>query len=210
MDKQLIHEKIVDIIGDLEAIPKAQVNATQKFPYRGIDDIYKALNPLLSKHGVFFTPKIIDSKYLEVSTSGGRPMQRVILFVEYTFYATDGSSVTCLVAGEAMDLGDKATSKAMSIALKYALFQTFCIPTEEEAKNDPDRHSPLIEEPKQPKQPKQEIAQISKEKALFLRDNLDEETAVKYREQFNVKFLSKITDADFEKIIKETNLQWGK
>ncbi|MGL9724902.1 ERF family protein, partial [Sodalis sp. (in: enterobacteria)] len=34
---------------------------------------------------------------------------------------------------EAMDSGDKATNKAMSIAYKYAAFQAFCIPTEETA-----------------------------------------------------------------------------
>ena len=37
--------------------------------------------------------------------------------------------------GEAMDTGDKATNKAMSAAMKYALLQTFCIPTEEGGKD---------------------------------------------------------------------------
>ena len=41
--------------------------------------------------------------------------------------------------GEGMDAGDKASNKAMAVALKYALFQTFCIPTEEMADDDPDR-----------------------------------------------------------------------
>ena len=60
--------------------------------------------------------------------------------IKYTFYAEDGTFVTAVVIGEGMDSGDKATNKAMSIAFKYALFQIFCIPTEEMA--DPDSESP--------------------------------------------------------------------
>ena len=39
-----------------------------------------------------------------------------------------------------MDSGDKATNKAMAIAMKYALFQVFCIPTDE--MKDPDSETP--------------------------------------------------------------------
>ncbi len=45
----------------------------------------------------------------------------------------DGSIHTVTTYGEAMDSGDKATNKAMSIAFKYAAFQAFCIPTEQTA-----------------------------------------------------------------------------
>ena len=38
-----------------------------------------------------------------------------------------------------MDMGDKATNKAMAIAYKYLCFQIFCIPTEE--MSDPDAES---------------------------------------------------------------------
>jgi hypothetical protein len=49
---------------------------------------------------------------------------------------SDGSSVTTVITGEAMDSGDKATNKAMSVALKYALLQMFLIPTDD--MRDPD------------------------------------------------------------------------
>ena len=64
-------------------------------------------------------------------------MTHAVLKVKYTFYASDGSNVSCLVIGEAMDSADKAASKAMSIAFKYACFQMLCIPTEDTAP-DPD------------------------------------------------------------------------
>jgi hypothetical protein len=50
--------------------------------------------------------------------------------VAYTFYASDGSSIRAVVVGEASDSADKSSNKAMSAALKYALLQIFCVPTE--------------------------------------------------------------------------------
>ena len=43
-----------------------------------------------------------------------------------------------MVPGESMDAGDKGTPKAMSVALRIALLQALCIPTDEP---DPDTHS---------------------------------------------------------------------
>ena len=56
--------------------------------------------------------------------------------------AEDGSYEEVTTFGEAIDFGDKAFNKAMSQALKYCLFQVFCIPTEEE--KDTEHQSPEI------------------------------------------------------------------
>ena len=48
----------------------------------------------------------------------------VTVRAEFDFVSTeDGSIHTVVTYGEAMDSGDKATNKAMSIAYKYAAFQ---------------------------------------------------------------------------------------
>jgi hypothetical protein len=65
--------------------------------------------------------------------------------------------VSALVASEGIDYGDKATSKAMSMALKYALFQTLMIPTEEA---DPDAQTYEISS--EPTISDEEVAQITK------------------------------------------------
>jgi hypothetical protein len=41
-----------------------------------------------------------------------------------------------------MDSGDKSSNKAMSAAMKYALLEVFCVPTEED--NDTENHSPEV------------------------------------------------------------------
>jgi hypothetical protein len=57
--------------------------------------------------------------------------------MEYDFFAEDGSKVTIgPIPAEGLDSGDKATNKALSAALKYALIQTFSVPTEDMAEAD--------------------------------------------------------------------------
>jgi hypothetical protein len=59
--------------------------------------------------------------------------------MEYDFFAEDGSKVTVgPIPAEGLDSGDKATNKALSAALKYALIQTFSVPTEDMAEADLD------------------------------------------------------------------------
>ena len=123
-------------MADIGAIGKDKKNAQQGFKYRGVDDVMNALQPVMVKHGLFVVPEIIDQRREERQTSRGGNLIYSVCTVRYTFYAKDGSSVQCVVIGEGMDSGDKATNKAMSIAFKYACFQVFCIPTEE--MKDPD------------------------------------------------------------------------
>jgi hypothetical protein len=41
-----------------------------------------------------------------------------------------------------MDSADKSSNKAIAAAMKYAIFQMFCIPTEDMRNNDPDKETP--------------------------------------------------------------------
>jgi len=129
------------IMRSVDAIGKNHQSAQQRFKYRGIDDLYNTLNPLLKQHGVFMAAKVLDRAREERVTDRGGKLTFTVVTVEYTFYAPDGSSVTTTVVGEGMDSGDKSTSKAMAIAHKYALLQAFCIPTDDLHLDDPDRDS---------------------------------------------------------------------
>lgn len=132
-----IHEAICAAMSRTGAITKDKKNVQQGFKYRGVDDVMNALQPIFSEFLIFCTPKVLDVKREERVTKSGSAMTYTVVTVEYVFYAADGSSVSCIVCGEGMDSADKSTSKAMSIAFKYACFQLLCIPTEETAP-DPD------------------------------------------------------------------------
>ncbi len=132
----LIFEQMAKVMSEVDAIGKDKTNQTQNFKYRGIDQVYNSLNPLLAKHKIFTMPKVLNSEREERTNAKGTTLFYSRVTMEYTFYTTDGSAVACSVIGEGMDSGDKATNKAMAIAHKYALLQTFCIPTEDMP--DPD------------------------------------------------------------------------
>lgn len=102
--------------------------------------MYNALNAHLSEAKVFFTPKVINLVREERKNAKGTILIYSVLTVEFTAYAEDGSSVTTVTVGEAMDSGDKSMNKAMSTAYKYALMQIFCIPTEEEKDTEYQTH----------------------------------------------------------------------
>lgn len=137
-----IHEKIIAISREVGNITKNRENKSQGYNFRGIDDIYNEVHPLLAKHGVFSTTKVVGSKSEErASKSGGVIIVR-ILDVQFDFYAEDGSSVSCTIQGEGADSGDKASNKAQAVAHKYAIMQMFSIPTADA--KDPENDSPEV------------------------------------------------------------------
>lgn len=143
----IIYKKMSQVMSEIGVIGKTQTNTAQNFKFRGIDQFVNCLYPALTKHGVFMTPRTTayESEIREVTRSNGKPGvdKHVKLMVEYDFFAEDGSKVTVgPIAAEGMDSGDKATNKALSAALKYALIQTFSIPTVDMV--DGDSESPEI------------------------------------------------------------------
>jgi len=122
-------------------IAKTHSNAAQGYKFRGIDDVYNSLAPLIAKHKLVILPRMMSRTQTEKATQRGGSLFCVVVEAEFDFVsATDSTQHTVRMYGEAMDSGDKATNKAMSAAFKYAAFQTFCIPTEGD--NDADQSSP--------------------------------------------------------------------
>lgn len=135
-------------------ISKDRTNAQQGYKFRGIDDVYNALAPVLAKHRLVILPRILSRSVAERETKNGGTLSYVTVEAEFDFVcATDASLHTARTFGEAMDSADKATNKAMSAAYKYVTFQAFCIPTEGD--NDADAHTPEARsaQPPQPQKP---------------------------------------------------------
>ena len=122
-------------------VAKNQKNTVQGYAFRGVDNFVNALYPALTKHGVFMTPRAISytSELKDVVRGSGKTGvdKHVSIMMEYDFFAEDGSKVTVgPIPAEGLDSGDKATNKALSAALKYALIQTFSVPTTDMAEAD--------------------------------------------------------------------------
>lgn len=139
----LIYKKMSDVMKDVKSVSKDQKNVAQGFKFRGIDQFVNALYPALTRHGVFMAPRSTSYSHelKDVTRGSGKSGvdKHVSITMEYDFYAEDGSKVTVgPIPAEGLDSGDKATNKALSAALKYALIQTFSIPTEDMAEADLD------------------------------------------------------------------------
>lgn len=99
------------------------------YMFRGIDDVYDALAAKLGKHRLVIIPRVLERSQVERATRNGGNLFYTVLDIEYDLVsALDGSKQVARVQGEAMDSGDKSTSKAMSAAYKAMAFQVFCIP----------------------------------------------------------------------------------
>lgn len=147
MPGKMIFEKIPLVMADISAVGKERRNTQQSYNFRGIDDVYNAIHTVLAKHGVFTSPEVLEMTSEERQSKGGGILVWRKLKIKYTFYASDGSSFDTVVIGEAMDSGDKASNKAMSVAHKYALIQVLCIPTVEEKDPEVDSPEPAAKEP---------------------------------------------------------------
>lgn len=158
-----IYAAICAIIGEVGAIGKNKYNTFHKFAYRGIDDVMSALQPLFAKHKVFAVPTVLENERSGGMTKAGGLSYQTVTKIKYTFYAEDGSFVESIVIGEGFDTGDKSSNKALAVAFKYALFQVFCIATEE--MKDPDAESHEIVASLQ-ELPKQAIELFQKKEAL--------------------------------------------
>lgn len=139
MAEQLtVHQALSKVMGDVQAVKKDSKNQAQKFNFRGIDAVMNAVGPALRKHGVTVLPEDVEVHRSNGTTASGKQTAEVVVKVTYRVYGPAGDSIHGKVAAEAMDFGDKAVAKAMSVAYRTFLLQALTIPTDEP---DPDSES---------------------------------------------------------------------
>jgi hypothetical protein len=134
----------IKLVGE-GGMSKEQYNEQQKYWFRGIDDVYNKLNPVLAKLGIVIVPTVVEHNVSEFTSAKGTKFTRAVLKVDYLLCATDASCLHAVFCGEALDTGDKAVAKALSMAYKSMAIQVFCIPVEGD--EDADRDSPNAEDP---------------------------------------------------------------
>lgn len=140
---QKVYESISKVMATIAkaGIAKGRINELQKYTFRGIDDVYNAMAPILAEHKLCVLPRVTSRDVTERVNKHGTALFYVTVEMEFALVSgEDGSSHVISTIGEAMDSGDKATNKAMSAAYKYALMQAFCIPTEGDNDSENQTH----------------------------------------------------------------------
>lgn len=133
-----IYAAMIAAMEEVQAIGKVGFNDSQKYHFRGIDQVINAVGPIFRKHKILPVPHNCTAKYRDVRTSYDKPSREVTVEATYRFYGPAGDFIEAVVPGESMDVGDKGTPKAMSVAYRIVLLQMLCIPTDEP---DPDSQS---------------------------------------------------------------------
>ena len=145
-----VYQAIAAVMKDMaaEGIGKVRKNQQQNYNFRGIDDVYNALAPILARHQLCMLPRVLSREVVERQTKSGGALFYTVVDAEFDLVsAVDGSTHTIRTVGEAMDSADKSSNKAMSAAYKYAAMQAFCIPTEGDNDADAQTHEVAARRP---------------------------------------------------------------
>lgn len=135
---ETIQASLAKVMHDVREVAKKDRNTAQNFSFRGIDAVVNAVAPALRAHNVVVMPHVEEYNFNNMTTSGGKSAMHVTLKVRYRFTGQEGDFLDSVVMGEAIDYGDKAVSKAMSVAFRTVLLQALVLPTDDV---DPDAQS---------------------------------------------------------------------
>lgn len=141
-----LHRKLTEVMAAVDWQPKTERNQQQNYAFVSVERIKDAVRTQLAERHVMVYTSIKAVDRAEFTTSKGTAMLHVTVHGEVTFADGDsGEMFTIEAAGEAMDTGDKALNKAQTALVKYALINTFLIPTGD----DPDHESPEVTQRRQ-------------------------------------------------------------
>lgn len=170
------------------------------YRYRSIDAAMDAVGTAMRTVGLILGTKVLGCESrtdtVQEMVKGelkNRLWTTVRITMAYTFVSPDdGSTHTLEMVGEGRDLSDKATSKAVAMAFKYALLHGLCIPIE--GLPESDGSTPIVEQNVQrqageesqaaPARPKKTREEYVKSVADGL-DALHQFSLAEQRERFN-------------------------
>lgn len=143
-----VHVAWSRVMGEVEFVKKGR-SPGLNYEFRGIDAVLNVVGPAMRKHGVLVFPVKVSPEYTVVTSKSGAVMNYCRCVVRYTIMGPQGDVLMTwndegaevpLVSeslGEAFDTGDKASTKAQSVALRTFYINALAIPTDEPAR-DPE------------------------------------------------------------------------
>jgi hypothetical protein len=155
----MVYGAVLDVmrmVTELGKDGRVQGGGAGNYQYRSIDAAMDAVGTAMRQVGVIFSTQVLGcdattNVLREKVAVKGKPDEyrdrlwtTVRATVRYTFISPDdGSTHSIEMVGEGRDLGDKATSKAVAMAFKYALLHGLCIPIE--GLPESDGHNPVMD-----------------------------------------------------------------
>lgn len=142
-----VHVAWSRVMAEVEWIGKGYSQGL-KYQFRGIDAVLNAVGPALRKHGVVVIPIKVVPEHTVVTSKSGAVMNYCRAVVNYAIIGPRGDVLMApnelgdmvpigQSLGEAFDTGDKASTKAQSVALREFYIKALNIPVNEPAR-DPE------------------------------------------------------------------------
>jgi hypothetical protein len=132
-----LREKLAEVRRRIGYIQKRGHNERFNYRYVAAADIAGAVGDLLAELGVVVIPSLESISYVPTRNSAGQIERAARVVMSYTFTDVGTSAaITVKMPGEGLDGGDKATYKAMTGALKYALLQSFLLASGDDPEDD--------------------------------------------------------------------------
>lgn len=130
--KRSLIRKLAEVMGDVERVPKSGRNDFHKYDYATEADIVSAVRAGMASRLLMMVPTVLSDTW--VDRQKGRLVKLRVRFTVHD--GESGEEMSFEVLGEGEDQSDKATYKAMTGAVKYALLKLFLIPTGDDPEQD--------------------------------------------------------------------------
>jgi ERF superfamily len=136
-EQMTLRQKLGEVRRRIGYIQKRGYNERYNYNYVAAADIAGTIGDILAELGVVVIPHLESITY-EAPAPGRIDSVRVArVIMAYAFTdVNSGEEITAKVAGEGLDVGDKASYKAMTGALKYALLQSFLLATGDDPEDE--------------------------------------------------------------------------
>ena len=133
----MIGQKIINIMSEIEAIPKTELDEEKNYKFAKSEEIIAMVKPLIVKYKVIILPV----KVMNFTTQGNK----VFITMKYQFIDIDDPNKDAIeveVSGSGFDEKGRAVYAALTGAYRYAMQEVFAIPIVDEIKdNNTDNES---------------------------------------------------------------------
>lgn len=121
-----IASKLIKVSRECAAVAKNGTNDFHRYTYVQANDVAKIVNQALINHGIATTVTHEVLNFSSATNKNGKEEKVVTVKATVTFVDADsGETLTTTGLGSGQDIGDKATMKAETAALKYSYIQAF-------------------------------------------------------------------------------------
>jgi hypothetical protein len=131
-EKRTLHAKLAEIMAEADRIPKnGRYTGQGQFAYVLVGDAADAIRKALGERKVSMLPSAVDVvSESEHDTRSGGTMTTLTIRTTWTLVdGESGETATIQSLGTGADAGDKASPKAQTNAMKYALLMGFLLST---------------------------------------------------------------------------------